>query len=110
MAADYSKTPLVKKLGVKPYIQDPPDDYFIDILGPLPEGVVQCDMLLPNMDVIHIFTKERMLLEAAFETWKAHLAKTGMLWISWPKKAAKVLTNLASSNSNESFRYCASSC
>jgi hypothetical protein len=33
-------------------------------------------------------------LVAAFPAWTARLAPAGMLWVAWPKKAAKVATDL----------------
>lgn len=98
VAAGYSKTPLIRKLGIKPgfniHIIDAPEGYLTDTLGPLPEAVTQHAALVAELDFIHAFTKQRVVLEAHFDDWKAHLAKTGMLWISWPKKASKVPTDL----------------
>ena len=97
MTAGYSGTPLVKKLGIKPgsriFIIGAPDD-FEATLGELPGGVLQVDTLAGPLDFIHFFTKERAELEAQFPSLKAALAPDGMLWISWPKKAAKVPTDL----------------
>jgi hypothetical protein len=98
MTAGYSGTPLVKKLGIKPgmaiYLRGAPPDY-ADTLGPLPDGVEVVDALRPGLDFIHIFTDSRQELEAAFADVKAALAFDGMLWVSWPKKASKVPTDLS---------------
>jgi hypothetical protein len=97
MTAGYSGTPLVKKLGIKSgsrlFILNAPAHY-AETLGELPGGVLQADALAGPLDFIHFFTKERAELEAQFPDLKAALAPDGMLWISWPKKAAKVQTDL----------------
>ncbi len=96
--AGYSKRPLVAKLGIKTgsrvYWRNPPAD-FRAAIGTLPEGIV----LLPELDgepcdFIHFFTKEKAELEADFPPCREALKKDGMLWISWPKKASKVETDL----------------
>ena len=97
MTAGYSGTPLVKKLGIKPgqtiLILNPPDDYAAT-LGDLPDDVTQAEKLAGPMDFIQFFTKERAELEDRFDSLKAALKPDGMLWISWPKKASKIPTDL----------------
>jgi hypothetical protein len=97
MTAGYSKRPLSQKLGLKPglklIILNPPPGYKAT-LGPLPEDVIVAEALAGPFDFIHFFTKSRIELEAQFPHLKQALAPTGMLWISWPKKAAKVPTDL----------------
>ena len=93
--AGYSKRPLVEKLGIRPgarvAIVGAPEGYEA-VLGPLPEGVERT--LDPPLDFIHVFAFERAALESAFRKMKPKLAADGMLWVSWPKKAAKVPTDL----------------
>lgn len=95
--AGYSATPLLKKLGIKPgfhlFIHNPPKAYF-DWLSPLPEDVQVKASLKGGLDFIHIFTKEKKEFEAQFLKAVKCLKKAGMLWISWPKKASKVETDL----------------
>ena len=97
MTAGYSGTPLVKKLGIKPgytiAILNPPEDYH-QTLGDLPEDVTYVNDLSQSLDFIHFFTKDRAELEAEFLNLKAALKPAGMLWISWPKKASKIATDL----------------
>lgn len=93
----YSKRALVDKLGIKAgqriALVNPPADY-AELLGPLPPGVSQAPTLTASLDFIHFFTTSRTALQAAFPDLKAALVTTGMIWISWPKKAAKVATDL----------------
>jgi len=97
MTAGYSGTPLVKKLGIKPgfrtAILNPPDNY-PKTLGELPAKVLLLDPPQPPLDFIQFFTKERATLKAQFPHLKSLLAKTGMLWISWPKKSSKIPSDL----------------
>jgi hypothetical protein len=95
--AGYSGTPLIQKLGIKPgqriLIVNPPPDYETT-LGPLPDGVEQAIGLVGQFDFIHFFTTERAEFEARYPDLRAALLPAGMLWISWPKKASKVPTDL----------------
>ena len=93
--AGYSKRTLVEKLGIRPgarvAIAGAPDAYEA-VLGPLPEGVEHS--LDPPLDFVQVFAVERAVLERAFREMKRKLAPDGMLWASWPKKAAKVPSDL----------------
>jgi hypothetical protein len=90
--AGYSKRSLADKLGIKPghtvLIFNAPEGY-AQTLGPLPEGVSLRSSLRGVLDVIHFFTASRAEFESKFLSLKSHLAKDGMLWVSWPKGGAK---------------------
>ena len=95
--AGYSATPLQKKLGIKEgmhlYILASPSDYF-DLISPLPEDAKVEVKLSTELDFIHIFVKDVKAFEKEFVRCKKHLKKNGMMWVSWPKKASKVPTDL----------------
>jgi hypothetical protein len=95
--AGYSGTPLVNKLGLKSgmtlFTFNSPADYF-KWLSPLPADVLVKDKLTDELDFIHVFVREFKVFQKQFLTAKRHLKKDGMLWISWPKKSAKVPTDL----------------
>ena len=97
MPAGYSKTPLVKKLGIKPgfklFFANPPDN-LQTLLGKLPENVTLLKQLIGPVDYIQLFTKSNEELQTQFPILKGALATNGLFWISWPKKAAKVATDL----------------
>ncbi len=97
MSAGYSGTPLPKKLGLKSgqriIILGAPENYDA-ILGDLPDGLETADSLDGIFDFIQFFTVERAEFETQFPLLKAALAQDGMLWISWPKKASKIPTDL----------------
>lgn len=93
--AGYSGTPLAKKLGIKPgfRISTPgAPKNFRELLEPLPENVVFVEDL--DVDLIHFFTKERHELEKELPRFLAAMPSDGMIWVSWPKKAAKVPSDI----------------
>ena len=97
MTPGYSGKSLVTKFGLKPnsgfYTFDATLEY-MDWLSPLPEGVKHITKLEPDLAFIHGFFRERRVFEEQLPTFKAHLEKSGMIWISWLKKSAKIPTNI----------------
>lgn len=88
----------MKKLGIKPEMrlwtfEAPP--YYAEILGPLPEGAhfVQ-EPGEQDCDFVHVFVKEKSLLLEILPLARQAIHHKGMVWISWPKKASKVPTDL----------------
>jgi hypothetical protein len=93
----YSGTPLIKKLGIKSGLRlifiNAPGNYD-KTLGGLPNDVEVKAKLENPMDFIQFFTRARAELETQFPILMAALSHSGMLWISWPKKASKIPTDL----------------
>ena len=96
-AIGYSGTPLAKKLGIKAGFQlwarNAPAGYN-KLLAPLPEGVAICSRAGKDLDLVHFFTKSRKELAAALPVQLKSIKKDGAIWISWPKKASKVATDV----------------
>lgn len=46
------------------------------------------------IDAAHIFVAERADLEAKLRELMPLLSRDGFIWVSWPKKASKVPTNI----------------
>jgi hypothetical protein len=96
--AGYSNTLLIKKLGIKTghkvIVLNAPKHYWelIDELPPFVENFNSLDQGV--FDFIHFFSKSEKELMEQMDTLKSKLKKDGMLWISWPKKASKVPTDL----------------
>ncbi|BEV09557.1 DUF3052 family protein [Asticcacaulis sp. DW145] len=67
-----------------------PEDYN-NWLEPLPDGV---EFGADDPELVHIFTNERAILEAALTHWRRALRPDGMVWVSWPKRASKVPTDI----------------
>ena len=95
--AGYSKRSLIEKLGIKEgqeaYIGNAPPDY-LKILGPLPAKTLLKKSLRGPCDFVQFFSKARSELEAEFPRLKKNLAVNGALWVSWPKGASGVKTDL----------------
>ena len=95
--AGYSKRSLVEKLGIREgaeiLILHAPRDYD-QTLSPLPSGVLQKKKLIQSLEFIQFFTKQKKELLKEFPKLKKHLRPKGILWISWPKGASKVKTDL----------------
>ncbi len=95
--AGYSGTPLVKKLGIKAefkiYVKNPVANYE-ELLSPLPAGVKINRRISKELDMIHFFTKSRHELQTNIENFMGRIKQNGMIWISWPKKASKVPTDV----------------
>ena len=97
VSAGYSGTPLVQKLGFKPgsrfaLLQAPPDVQ--PLLENLPEGVVQVGARGKDLDLAWLFAREASVLRREFSRAAVRLRPAGMLWVSWPKKAARQPTDL----------------
>ena len=94
---DYSGTPLPKKLGVregaKVYVAAAPQG-FDTALGTLPGGVRRLRRPGSRMDVALLFVTEERDLRSRFAALVAGLDPAGRLWVAWPKKAAKLPTDL----------------
>lgn len=96
--AGYSGKPVAAKLGLKTGIRvglhDAPPNYEA-LLGDIPDGVVFDRALArPPYAFIHAFAAQRADLQAAFPMLHAALSSNGALWISWPKGASKLPTDL----------------
>ena len=97
MPVGYSGTPLPKKLGIpestRLLVTNAPDDYLV-LLGELPEGLICDKRLSKSTTLIHLFTKSRSELEERLGYWRVKIATDTVVWISWPKKASKVPTDI----------------
>jgi hypothetical protein len=93
--AGYSGTPLGRKLGLKDSMRvrfvDAPEGYADDLLrdtGLAPSSARS------NLDLVQIFVRDAKALRAGLESWLGRIAPDGMIWVSWPKKASKIATDV----------------
>ena len=97
MTAGYSGTPLAKKLGFKPGLRvaaiGAPANY-AKLLAPLPTGVDVGTRVGKTTDIVHLFTTSKAELAKKLESWLKLLPADAAIWVSWPKKAAKVPTDI----------------
>ncbi len=96
--AGYSGTPLAKKLGLKAGQQvllqgEVPPDY-LDALAPAPDGLVFVKRLSPGVQLAQLFTTRRAELQERLTQYRQTLGPEAVVWVSWPKKAAKVATDI----------------
>lgn len=95
--AGYSGTSLVKKLGIAPgmriHLRHAPKEY-LNLLEGLPADITLANNLRGTLNFIQLFVTERSTLEADLPKCQTALEPDGMIWISWPKKASKVPTDI----------------
>ncbi len=95
--AGYSTTPLAKKLGIKEgfvigLVNAP--EHYLELFTDLPESIeISAGKRTPK-DLIHFFTKEEKQLLRVLPILKVQIKQEGMIWVSWPKKTAKVSTDV----------------
>ncbi|MBN9331888.1 DUF3052 domain-containing protein [Devosia sp.] len=101
--AGYSGTPLAQKLGLKDGFRA----LFIDLPISLADlttarafaesshlTVEQLGDAQQGYNFIHLFTASRAVLEKLAQPLMGLIARDGMIWVSWPKKASKVPTDI----------------
>lgn len=97
MTAGYSGTPLAAKLGIKTgsrvRLIGPPDE-LADWLAPLPPGVVFESRLSSATDIVHLFVTRQAELASQLSGLRQRLRPDATLWVSWPKKAARLDTDI----------------
>jgi hypothetical protein len=91
-----SSTPLPRKLGIKTghrvLLRDAPEGFDPQ---PMPDGVVvDRDAGDGAYDVILTFVMDRAALVEAYAVLPPKMVKSGALWVCWPKKASKILTDV----------------
>ena len=94
--AGYSGTPLPAKLGFKPGMTAAfldALDAVISLLGDL-DGVTVRRRLGGHLDLVLCFVTERAALARRATALRRAAHPDGMVWICWPKKAAKVPTDV----------------
>lgn len=95
--AGYSGTPLAKKLGIKAgtklFLTGAPKEY-LTLVSPLPEDVKVVPRITNDTDIVHIFSTQETQLTKALRASLSKLKHNGTIWVSWPKKSAKVPTDI----------------
>jgi hypothetical protein len=106
-ASAYSGTPLPAKLGLK----DGMVAAFIALPDDLSDLTEAVDFALVDRlgdwsaisgtslkyDAVHAFTRQRTEIEDRLGDVEAAIKRDGMVWVSWPKKASKVPTDVTES-------------
>lgn len=104
MTTGYSGTPLAKKLSLRDgqrvwfdampeNIADEIDEYALELIfvaNPA-EGI----------DAAHVFVTEKSRLEAQLADLRHRIASDGQIWVSWPKQASNVPTDITEATIRE---------
>lgn len=93
----YSGKPLAQKLGLKEghrisTVNAPPE--LPVALGPLPDDIELVGPAAREVDVVLLFARDAKTLDAEFTAATTRIRTAGMIWVAWPKRAAKAGTDL----------------
>ena len=97
MTSGYSGTPLAKKLslkdGMRVWWDGMPDSVREEIAA---GGLVVSEEAVPTPGIhaAHIFVTARADMEEKLALLRKLIERAGMIWVSWPKKASKVPTDI----------------
>lgn len=95
--AGYSGTPLAKKLtltpGMRVWFHAMPDSVRAEI-DPDAIGLIELGGAEPGLDAAHLFVTDRAELERMIGIVRTAIRPAGQIWVSWPKKASKVPTDV----------------
>lgn len=96
MPAGYSGTPLAKKLGVirgqRTWRSGMPASVAAEIARG--EGPVLLNQPEQGLQMAHVFVTQYAELDQHLRRLRAVLAPNGIVWISWPKKSARMATDI----------------
>ena len=97
-SAGYSGTPLARKLGLKEgsrvLLIGAPEGYE-SLLAPLPPAVTFLAQAGPGVDLVQVFVTRKADLEQRLASLRKQLRVDASVWVSWPKKSAKVATDIS---------------
>ncbi len=93
----YSGTPLAKKLGIKDgfkirVVNQP--TYYFDLFPELPDNISILSDKKIKKNFIHYFALKAKDLHKDIISLRNEIEQDGIIWISWPKKASKVETDI----------------
>ena len=98
MPSGYSGTPLAKKLSLKDGMRVWRDGMPDSVAGEIAKEGLQFQFLAISeapIDAAHIFVTERADLGAKLHQLMPLLDRSGFIWVSWPKKASRVPTDIS---------------
>ena len=96
-SSGYSGKALGQKLGIKSWsrvkTRNAPAHY-LQLLGELPRDVQVSPRIRKPVDVVHLFAIARAQLVAELQRALGDIEQDGAVWVSWPKKASGVPTDI----------------
>jgi hypothetical protein len=75
------------------HLRGAPDDY-LTLLDPLPKGVTFISRVSKSTNVVHLFVVRKADLGTMLRAYSTRLQPAAVVWVSWPKKASKVPTDI----------------
>lgn len=93
----YSGTPLSKKLGIvddSVVVAGGAPKIYKALLHPIPPGVRFQKTVTARTDIVHVFHTQAKSLRADLVTLRQAVRNDAAVWVSWPKKASGVLTDI----------------
>ena len=107
-----------KKLGIKHrfkirLVNQPA--YYFDLFTDFPENVEILTNKKNTKNLVHYFTKKATDLHRDIQSLRREIFPSGILWMSWPKKASKIqkdvtediISNIALANGLVDIKVCA---
>ena len=95
--AGYSGTPLAKKLNLRDGMRVWFDAMPADVADEIDEYALDLRFVADpakGIDAAHVFVTERAALEQRLAALRTQIAPDGQIWVSWPKQASKVATDI----------------
>ena len=88
---------MAKKLGIgtghRVWLAPAPANYKT-LVAPLPDGVTFVAKPSSTTDLAHVFASKRRELEKTLRSLRSTLKPDATVWVSWPKKASKLPTDI----------------
>jgi hypothetical protein len=98
LMSGYSGTPLWKKLGYKDsavaYVEAAPKGYIDSLALPSDISIKWSDCASSGVGFVHLFTASKSELKTKLHRFRKLIASDGVIWVSWPKKASGVETDV----------------
>jgi hypothetical protein len=93
----YSGKPLYQKLGLKAghrvCVIGAPTDYETLLEGNVPRMTITSNVH-QKVDMVHVFETRAAALAKKLPSLMKAIAPDGTIWVSWPKKSARVATDI----------------
>ena len=104
MTAGYSGTPLAKKLSLRQGLRA----WFENMPGSVAAEIADSEVELlsdpePPIEAAHIFVTDYAEMEQRIAALRPLLAPSGFLWVSWPKRASKMPTDITEDRIREAI-------
>lgn len=97
MTSGYSGTPLAKKLSLRDGQRVWFDAMPVSVADEIDEYALELTFVADpaeGVDAVHIFVTERADMAAKLAALRHQIAPDGQIWVSWPKKASKIPTDI----------------